>query len=369
MSVPHKPEPPDGRPISSLRFGLTETGRQVEVEMREGVPGTGVMVPEVIIDEKLAAEVRDVFEICGAVIAQDIIELGCTGLAAHNISIEVAQRIRLGLAGSGIGLVCYVGPDRFCLVHNVIGGLQESQAPRHADYAKLISRELTPAETAHVAMMETARRADKGAARDALTGHRVGDGFLKEVTEVLGGPEIPVDPAPPASTSAPAAPVPPVVLPCPHGRPHYGMCPHCMGFAGTPVGTVVATAVPAGMPTVMPAIHFQCPACDAVYPWPIPGLAAELHPKTRRCTRCFAKPDDAEVRFKCPDHTETTWHCRFCVAAELVKGELSPSYFLGPDTTERTGEDVNKAIATLDAFDGAVLYVRVARWQRRLTRV
>jgi hypothetical protein len=343
-----RPMPPDARLVADLVLAQVESGKQVEAE-----EGSGIMVPEIITDKALEVVVRQALAKCNALTAQDVFDLGCTGLAVHGVDIETTQAVRIGLAGSGVGLPCYVGPDRFCLAHNVIGGLQEGQDQRHAHAVAQISRELTPAERSHVAVMETARRTDKGDARDALIGHRVPEEFLKEVTEVMGGPSAPAEPAP-----APVAPPAPAAI---------------------PAGAMVAV-VAAGAPIAPPAIHYQCVACDAVYPWPVPGLPADVQPKERRCTRCFAKPDDAEARFKCPDHTETAWHCRFCVAAELVRGALSPNFLMGhaevgttvmmEDMQEFEGAAVPARLAKFEeaGVSGAVLYVKVGRWIRKLAR-
>lgn len=346
MGTSTRPMPPDMRLIADLTLAQVDSGQQVEAE-----EGTGIMVPKIVTDEALAKFLRDTFTACGLTTAQQILDWGCTGFSSQGLSIEDVQKVRAGLAGSGVGLTCFVGPDRFCLVHNVIGGLQEGQEQRHPHTVAQISRDLTPEERSHVAVMETARRADKGTARDALIGHRVPEEFLQEVTEVMGGPGgTPVEPA------APAAPAP----------------------AAIPAGTMVVMA--AGANVGPPAVHFECVACGAVYPWPVPGLPADLQPKTRRCTRCFAKPDDAEARFKCPDHTETVWHCRFCVASELVRGALSPNFLIGhaevgttvsmEDVQEFEGAEVDARLSALEeaGVNGAVLFVKVGRWTRKLTR-
>ncbi len=346
------PLPPDHRLVSELRVAQVSTGKEVEAEA-----GTGIMVPEIQTDATLAEWMHGVFVQCQLATAQDIIDEGCTGLGARGMSVEEITKFRLGLAGSGVGLPCYVGPDRFCLAHNVIGGLQEGQEQRHAGAVNAISRELTVPERAHIAVMETARRANRDSVRDALSGHRLPDDFLKEVGAVIEGPHVP-----PELADAPAPPAPPA-SPAP---------------ASIPAGTVMAV-VPAGHVPPAPAIHFECVACGAVYPWPVPGLPADVQPKERRCTRCFALPDDAEVRFKCPDHDETTWHCRFCAAAELVRGGLSPAFLMGhavgtavamEDMTELNGQDIAERLTKFEeaGVDGAVLFVKVARWTRKLSR-
>lgn len=136
--------------------------------------------------EHVAAEVRRLFSQCGVAVAQDIVELGCTGLASSGMAEEEMTFVRENMAGSGIGLPCYVGPDHFCLVHYTIGGLQEGQKQRHADAIDKISRDLTAEEKSHIDLVESARRS-KGrlaGAKDILEGR---DPVLDKVE---GGPEI-----------------------------------------------------------------------------------------------------------------------------------------------------------------------------------
>jgi hypothetical protein len=98
--------------------------------------------------------VRDILLERGACIAQDVIDLGCTGLVhARKTGAAVADVAfaRSHMAGAGFGIPCYVPPTRFCLVHNTIGGLQPNQKPRHQDGLDLCSRELTPEEQGHAA--------------------------------------------------------------------------------------------------------------------------------------------------------------------------------------------------------------------------
>ena len=72
----------DKRPLADLAFGILET----DVAHRTATAQ--------FVQEKLVA--------CGVEIADDIVDVGCTGLAKHGISIEDAKRIRLGLGGSGV---------------------------------------------------------------------------------------------------------------------------------------------------------------------------------------------------------------------------------------------------------------------------
>lgn len=122
--------------------------------------------------EHVATEVRRLLSQCGVSIANDIVLLGCTGLASCGLAEEEMTFVRENMAGSGIGLPCYVDLKHFCRVHNTIGGLQEGQAVQHADFVDAVSRELTDEEKGHVELVESARRS-KGrlaGAKDILEG-------------------------------------------------------------------------------------------------------------------------------------------------------------------------------------------------------
>jgi hypothetical protein len=127
----------DERPLAEIRFA-----QDTHVLSREAVQ----------------LEVCSVLQEAGVRIAQDIIELGCTGLvlrlqtAGKRSGVEAAIFVREHMAGSICGLPCYVPPDCFCLVHNTVGALQLQgnadgpQLARHPEGIPLCSRELTEDE-------------------------------------------------------------------------------------------------------------------------------------------------------------------------------------------------------------------------------
>lgn len=108
--------------------------------------------------EAVAASVRQLLGAAEITTAQAIIEHGCTGLFGKLNSIEAVREVRDNMGGSQIGLPCYIGNDRYCLIHQTIGGLQENQEPKFAKYATAISRELTDAERGYRKVVENARR-------------------------------------------------------------------------------------------------------------------------------------------------------------------------------------------------------------------
>jgi hypothetical protein len=153
--IPHEPVV-DERPISELNFGYNEFGEEDRL-------GEATWMRK-----KLAA--LDVQT------AQGIVDLGCTG-AIFSLTVGEIARFRLGLAGSGVGLPCYVPITRFCLAHNTIGGLESGQVSRHSENVEKISRELTPVEAAKVRLMDKSRRIDKDTIVDTQ----------KAVSSLLGG--------------------------------------------------------------------------------------------------------------------------------------------------------------------------------------
>lgn len=122
-------------------------------------------------DPNKAAAVRGVLGRIPVVTAEDLHGLGCTGLTLHGITVEEAKFVRENMGGAGFGLTCYVNLNRYCLVHETIGGLQDGQVPRHVEAYPHMSRELTTKERFHVDLIESVRREkDRSKALDMLMG-------------------------------------------------------------------------------------------------------------------------------------------------------------------------------------------------------
>lgn len=157
----------------------------------------GAETPEV--DRAAVAErVRKQLVTYGVKTADDINRLGCTGAMSFEAAMpgfapledaddksEARARIqflRLGLAGGGVGLPCFVTPDRFCLVHATIGGLQENQKQLYPAFVDAISRPLTDPERGQFALINAARmtaRTDPDAAADLLSGRTEAPGVIE----------------------------------------------------------------------------------------------------------------------------------------------------------------------------------------------
>lgn len=284
--------------------------------LREGDPPTPAVWDAWKDAHGLKAEVlRRILKACACVTADDIDKLGCTGLAAHEgpISLltmhdtplgvllkimpadryitKVGEFVRIGLAGSGVGLPCFVPPTRFCFVHNTIGGLQDGQKQEHADFVDAISRALTPLEKGRTELTEAARRAPKIVdAQDALAGRTLPDGF-EDVAE--------------EENDEPVAIV----------QPHKN---------------------------------------------------ADLARQVFR----------GEHLFTCPEHTDTNWNCRYCVAQLVVDGDFAPSFRIdvyghaNPDDDSLYTADAAgvEQILADEKVNRLRVYVLAAAFSRKLAR-
>lgn len=214
----------ESTPIAELILAMRPTGRTKEAE-----PGTGIIVPELSVDNEMRTNALAILGTLDVTTAGTLIDLGCTGLTARGARVDQIRDVRSALEGSGLGLPCFVGTDRFCLAHGGIGGLQDGQQQRYVESLPSMSRALEPRERAHVEMIESARRMEGGkrAAVDALSGKRVSDGFLQDVTQGLEQPgEAPavvdVPPTPAAVARAEDA------FKCPEHGKTYWNCRYCV---------------------------------------------------------------------------------------------------------------------------------------------
>lgn len=232
--------------------------------------------------EERATEVRQMLLTAGLKTAQDIIDAGCTGLFATFSSIEAVQRVQQNMGGSGVGLPCYIGHDRFCLVHQTIGGRQDGQKAAHPDYIAAVSRELTLDEKRHHKVVESARR-QHGSDRIAQARQLLQEEEERKRKRAQGGSDTSV------------------------------------------MEDVVA-----------------------------------------------AEPQDMAEAFRCTEHGELFWGCRFCVAQAIVEGDLVPHFLVHCDDEITTndwhdGNGVEERLEELNVSK-ATVYVRVATFTRRLAR-
>jgi hypothetical protein len=169
--------------------------------------------------------VRKILQEAGVAIAQDIIDLGCTGLLLRigdtDGGLGVAQYIRGQMSGSICGLPCYVPRDRYCLVHDTIGGLQLAgnldgpQAMHHPEALPFMSRELTDEERMKVGGIKAKLDADAKQAAMELYGAQ---DVLEEESEE-------------ATSPAPSCPIPQPPFKCPDHKEPDWECRKCLAQA------------------------------------------------------------------------------------------------------------------------------------------
>lgn len=200
---PEPAVPPPRQLLSELIFGS---------DARESIPG--VLQPPLLPQEardRINGRVRMLLAAHKVEYVDEIVALGCTGLSVRGMSVESIREVHAGLGGTGHVLPCYVGLDRFCLVHNTIGGLQEGQEQRHPGAVANVSRPLTKEERAKVAVVEHARRQkEQAAAVDTLAGRKLSPELEAELAGITGaetkpGGEARLDEAAPSARELAAA--------------------------------------------------------------------------------------------------------------------------------------------------------------------
>lgn len=202
------PIPPDTRSIDEMPFG-------------SGAPDP----------QSVATSVRDMLKKCGVSVAHEIEALGCTGASAKGLSLTGITELRLGLAGGGVGLPCFVPPTRYCIAHGTIGGLQLGQAARFPEEVEKISRELTRKERGHIEMVEASRRVRGGdlserlmKTADALSGRDLPPGIEHEADTGFEDGQ----PYRQIAEHAPQAPTAPDAFVCPEHMKPVWSCRYCV---------------------------------------------------------------------------------------------------------------------------------------------
>jgi hypothetical protein len=158
-----------------------------------GLPTEEALTAWKTIHEPRIIRLFALFDLCQVKTRDDIEELGCTGCTSYGLSIDDIQFMRVGLAGSGVGLPCFVPPDRYCVAHGVSGGLQDGQTVRWGEFVDKVARPLTPAEQAHDKLVSAARKSEREhGAHSLLHGHTMPAGWheVEEADGVVGGAQI-----------------------------------------------------------------------------------------------------------------------------------------------------------------------------------
>ncbi len=189
---PSQPIPLDQRLINEMQFGFNKC--VPDSALPAMTSKTWEPSPAQIEEQ---AWVRNYLRGCNCVRAGDIEKLGCTGVVMHEMNAHTSSdeaviagavahgtRLRLGLAGSGVGLPCFVPPSRFCLMHNTIGGLEDGQTQYNDDFVEDISRPLTPEEEAKTKVMQHARKLKSvGEVNDFIAGKSPLEDVVEEQDE------------------------------------------------------------------------------------------------------------------------------------------------------------------------------------------
>jgi hypothetical protein len=84
-----------------------------------------------------------------------------------------------------------------------------------------------------------------------------------------------------------------------------------------------------------------------------------------------ASPAAPEGSWRCAEHSKPFWPCRYCIAAGIVHGNLEPKALLvwadGDESEQVEPTEIDARVAQLGQGETAIaLYVRAARWSRRL---
>jgi hypothetical protein len=351
--------PPDTRPLAEIEFAID--------------------VQDPAAREMAAGNVRAILRRCGVAHAQDIVDLGCTGLFSKLCgsapdpafavvaadSLVLVQRVRANMGGSLVGLPCYVPPDRFCLIHNTIGGLsvEKGQASRYPEVIPQVSRDLSPQERGHVSLIEAARNTDATTragqlreAKDTLAGKQLPKGWTME----SDAPQSDMQPPGPATAAAANLDV---TTGAAAEERVVGFCKALSYAIGYDAGVVAIDHIVADFDLPLPLAE---------------GIA-------RLARIAVAAVQEQDMGFICREHVDApAWHCRFCIAQMVANmpGGYKPALLMAPATEgttailEDAGEidpaDVDTVIEKYSfpgAADTAALYVKCARWHREPTKL
>lgn len=400
------PDWSDKRPIEELRFGAEWKPTVGDLQAQQpGFKEDGAVYPlrsgDPPTDEVLAlwkethknalTAVRAILDACGCTIADDIVALGCTGVA-HKLpgevptalakkcgfslfgsssaryddgiqplvwSVKTADRaspivdivrfLRMGLGGSGIGLPCYVPADRYCCAHEVSGGLQDGQAQYYPDEVNVISRELFPEERAQLELTDHAKRAEEREAADVLAGRKLPEGWERGENVVVTQAER--DARLLAYMDR-------------HGILRDDTQAHQQRLRDSTCTCVQKLA--------------NCPKCKTGVYALVAASQDLLEAGLADAQAGRVAPVSASVlqSWECPEHPKTMWACRYCVAQAIVGGEFVPEFLVG--VLDPTGGGVRDVKAhDLEAFietksaEHCVqvdVHVLVARYTRKLAR-
>lgn len=285
------------------------------------------------IHEKSMRRLKKLFAVCGDIRTRDDIEkLGCTGCASFGVDHVDIKFLRLALAGSGVGLPCFVPENRYCLVHEVSGGLQKGQEQRHTEFIDKVTRPLTSEEIAHDKLVSAARQSEREhGAHSLLHGHTLPRGWEEAASELLHDTEI--DP-----------------------------------------GDGVGGAQMESIPEIAEKIRAEGGIDDVV-------ATGRTSPGPDAPARRFIDAGPlTPSSWKCNEHDKTNWVCRYCVAQAVVEGALVPDYVVTvvgggevsapPGPSHLAGGDVDRFVEQMEEsrMSRVIVYACVATFTQKLSR-
>lgn len=273
--------------------------------------------------------VRKILDEAGIKTGEELQRLGCTGfvnalLRGQAVSIDdddevsaaisQARFVLDNLGGSGFGLTCYVPINRFCLVHRIAGGLQEDQQIAFPEALPIVTRDLTPEEHGHIALVEAARRADSRRRAKDLLGGRTKEEDLREA----------IGPVADWAERGDMGPVAECASADDEAQVRQQKIEEALRAAGIDTATVDA---------VLEAVN--------------------------------GAGDFADPPFTCPEHGESVWRCRLCVAQMVADGDLEPRFHV--DGCEIDADEVVEYLND-DSIDELTVFVAVGTWKRKLVK-
>lgn len=317
--------------------------------------------------EPNATNVRITLAAAGVVVAEDIALLGCTGLFGKlfvaqgfsaSAAINTCAFVRKNMGGAGLGLTCFIGSDRYCLIHDTIGGLEKGQAQRHAEHVPAISRDLSDKERGHIALVEAVRRTKGGSNVDRIV----------KSMDMLAGEKLPAGfetgSAADADVESPA-----------EIATRLGVFPPALDAMS---GDAVIDLVRAGLCVVKAAVEVGAGA--EIIDNAMVGMPAAIRQELRAIA-LLASHAIAEPNWKCPEHDKFFAKCRYCVAAGVAAGPLQPSLLAASGAMPHT-IDMNTLVSLADAglemeeilkeqdesgvSEAVAVFAKAATWRRRL---
>jgi hypothetical protein len=78
-----------------------------------------------------------------------------------------------------------------------------------------------------------------------------------------------------------------------------------------------------------------------------------------------------DADFRCPEHTDPVWQCRYCLASAIIHGPFEPELLV--ESVKAAASDFNTIVQLPQSLEDenvkqVLLYARVAKWSRRMVK-